>query len=254
MKRNLFAVLTLSVLLLSVPSCQNDELSTKQNPFDLTSETGDLARNKIVVISDLHFGADTSYSETVRHLPRLAQFLTEIRESATVKELVIAGDMLDEWFVPSRIDTYNGGTQEDFVRKIGSQNRLVLDVLNAIIKDGKVKVSYTPGNHDLTIPEAFVSAILPGINQARDAGKLGLGTYHPDGYPQIAIQHGHRYDFFCSPDPYSNQDLAPGSILPPGYFFTRIAVNSLTNFPSPSEITPVRSVALNSTDETQVNS
>jgi len=82
---------------------------------------------------------------------------------------------------------------------------------------------------------------------------LGLGTYHPDGYPQIAIEHGHRYDFFCSPDPYSNQDIAPGSILPPGYFFTRIAVNSVTNYPSPNEITPVRNVTLNSTDQTQVN-
>ncbi len=253
MKRNIIAVLSLSLLLLSVPSCQNSELTSTHNPFDWTSETGDLVRNKIVVISDLHFGADTSYSETVRHLPRLKQFLTEILESETVKELVIAGDMLDEWYVPSRIDTYNGKTQEEFVQKIGSQNRIVIDVLNSIIKEGKVKVSYTPGNHDLTIPEAYVSAILPGINQARDAGKLGLGTYHPDGYPQIAIQHGHRYDFFCSPDPYSNQDQAPGTILPPGYFFTRMAVNSVTNYPTASEITPVRSVTLNSTDQTQVN-
>ncbi|MBU1579491.1 MAG: metallophosphoesterase, partial [Bacteroidetes bacterium] len=33
----------------------------------------------------------------------------------------------------------------------------------------------------------------------------------------------HRYNFFCAPDPISNQDIAPGTILPPGYFFTRIA-------------------------------
>lgn len=253
MKTNKVTILALSVLLLSVLSCQDNNLSPRHNPFDQTSETDPLVRNKIVVISDLHLGADTSYSENVRHRPRLAQFLTEIRESETVKELVIAGDMLDEWYVPSRNNTYNGKTQEEFIQKIASQNKIVIDVLNGILKDGKVKVSYTPGNHDLLVPEAYVSAILPGIHQARDAGKLGLGTYHPDGYPQIAIEHGHRYDFFCSPDPYSNQDIAPGSILPPGYFFTRIAVNSVTNYPSANEITPVRSVTLNSTDQTQVN-
>ena len=253
MKRNKVATLALSVLLLSALSCQENDLSTKPNPFDLTSESDPLVRNKIVVISDLHLGADTSYSENVRHLPRLAQFLGEIRESETVKELVIAGDMLDEWYVPSRNNTYKGETQEAFIRKIASQNKIVIDVLKGIIQDGKIKVSYTPGNHDLLVPEEYVAAILPGIHQARDAGKLGLGTYHPDGYPQIAIEHGHRYDFFCSPDPYSNQDIAPGSILPPGYFFTRIAVNSVTNYPSPSEITPVRNVTLNSTDQTQVN-
>lgn len=253
MKSRQFAILALSVVLFSTLSCQKNDLLT-HNPFDGISETDELVRNKIVVISDLHLGADTTYSETVRHLQRLTQFLSEIRESETVKELVIAGDMLDEWYVPSRNDTYNGQNQEAFIRKIASQNKTVIDVLNDIIHDGNVKVSYTPGNHDLLVQGANVEAILPGINQARDFGKQGVGTYHPDGYPQIAIEHGHRFDFFCSPDPYSNQDIAPGTILPAGYFFTRIAVNSITNYPLPSEITPVRTVALNSTDDTQKNS
>jgi UDP-2,3-diacylglucosamine pyrophosphatase LpxH len=252
MKRKQITIITLSVLMLSAISCQNDDLTTN-NAFDQTTESTGLVRNKIVVISDLHLGADLSYSENVQHLPRLVQFLTEIRESETIKELVIAGDMLDEWYVPSRNDTYNGGTQEEFIRKIASVNKTVIDVLNGIIKDGNVKISYTPGNHDLIVPEAYVSEILQGIKQARDAGKLGIGTYHPDGYPQIAIEHGHRYDFFCSPDPYSNQTIASGSILPPGYFFTRIAVNSITNPPAAGDTTPVRNVTLNSTDAAQVN-
>src|SRR5665647_2770755 len=130
MKTNKVTILALSVLLLSALSCQDNNLSPKHNPFDQTSETDPLVRNKIVVISDLHLGADTSYSENVRHLPRLAKFLTEIRESETVKELVIAGDMLDEWYVPSRNNTYNGKTQEEFIQKIASQNKIVIDVLN----------------------------------------------------------------------------------------------------------------------------
>lgn len=257
MKRNKlkwWSIMTFTVLILAATSCQkNDDNSSGSgnNPFDLANGGETQVRNKIIVVSDLHLGNDLSYSECVQHLPRLAQFLTEIRESKTVKELVIAGDMLDEWYVPSRTDTYGGKTQKEFIQKIATQNKSVIDALNAIIKDGNVKVSYTPGNHDLLVQKENVELILPGINQARDNDRLGIGTYNPT--PQIAIEHSNRYDFFCSPDPYSNQSIASGTILPPGYFFTRIAVNSVTNYPATSEITPVRTVKLNSTDVTQVN-
>lgn len=250
----LFLVLSMSAATVFLASCNNDDGGkTSSNPFDVAAEnTGNLVRDKIVVISDIHLGGDTTYSECVKHLPRLKQFLTEVRESKTVKELVIAGDMLDEWYVPSRKDTYEGGTQKDFVRKIAKENKIVVDELNLIIKDKNIKVTYVPGNHDLLISEENVDDILPGVNQVRDASKPGIGTYHPDGYPQIAIEHSHRYDFFCSPDPYSNQDIAPGSIIPPGYFFARIAVNSVTNYPVVDKSLP-REVKLNSSDSEQVN-
>jgi hypothetical protein len=68
---------------------------------------------------------------------------------------------------------------------------------------------------------------------------LGLGTYSPVGYPQIAIEHGHRYNFFCAPDPISNQDIAPGTISPPGYFFTRIAaLHVAQGYPAAIDILP----------------
>jgi len=247
-------IIASALFILTATSCQKDDDGSSgsvDNPFDLANGGETQARNKIVIVSDLHLGADLSYSECVKHLPRLAEFLTEIRNSKTVKELVIAGDMLDEWYVPSRTDTYDGKTQKEFIQKIATQNKGVIDVLNGIIKDGNVKVTYTPGNHDLLVQKENVEMILPGINQARDNDRLGLGTYNPT--PQIAIEHSHRYDFFCALDPYSNQNIASGTILPAGYFFTRIAVNSVTNYPAASEITPVRTVTLNSTDDTQVN-
>jgi len=98
----------------------------------------------------------------------------------------------------------------------------VIDALNRIILGGKILVTYVPGNHDLTISADNVALILPGIHQSRDK-ELGLGTYSPADHPEVAIEHGHRYNFFCAPDPISNQDVAPGTIMPPGYFFTRIA-------------------------------
>jgi len=80
---------------------------------------------------------------------------------------------------------------------------------------------------------------------------LGLGTYSPADYPKIAIEHGHRYNFFCAPDPISNQDVAPGTIMPPGYFFTRIAaLYVIQNRPLPGDTLPVITQN-NSGDESQ---
>jgi len=247
-KKQLILSYLFTAMLMSMPiltSCDNDEKISTVNPFDETTESGEvLTRDKIVVISDVHLGNDTTYSECVKHLPLLKKFLTQVRESKTIKELVIAGDLLDEWYVPSRNDTYNGGTQKDFVKKIAQSNKIVIDELNNIIQDKKIKVTYVPGNHDLLITAENANEIFPGINQARDAGKQGIGTYHPEDYPQIAIEHCHRYDFFCAPDPYSKPNAELGSIIPPGYFFTRIAVNSVTNYPTAAERVLPRNVTL----------
>lgn len=211
----LFHVIMLSVLI----SC-NDSSDDDYEGVDPFTNGGSV-RNMIVVISDIHLGQDLSYAECNHNLQYLKNFLLRLKESPNVKELVIAGDLLDEWFIPAPINTYGNGDQSDFVQRIAQANEGVINALKSIINENKILVTYVPGNHDLTVTEANISLILPGINQARDQ-ELGLGTYSPIGYPKIAIEHGHRYNFFCSPDPFSNQDIAPGTITPPGYFFTRI--------------------------------
>lgn len=201
-------------------SCENKEaVETGLNPFS----NGGNERNQIVVISDIHLGADLAYAECNANLEALEKLLYKIKAAPNVKELVIAGDMLDEWFVPADVDTYQGKNQADFVKRIATTNKGVFDALKGILNDDKIRVTYVPGNHDLTITAANVESILPGIHQARDA-EQGLGTYCPIELPELAIEHGHRYNFFCAPDPISNQEVAPGTILPPGYFYTRIAV------------------------------
>ncbi|MFA6594457.1 MAG: metallophosphoesterase [Candidatus Buchananbacteria bacterium] len=193
----------------------------------------------IVVISDLHLGADISYAECNKNRSPLQKLLKQIGASPNVKELVIAGDLFDEWFVPATIDTYAGKDQRDFVQRIATTNKGVIDAFNDIIKAKKILVTYVPGNHDLTITAENINLILPGINQARDK-EQGLGTYSPADYPQVAIEHGHRYNFFCAPDPLSNQAVAPGTIMPPGYFFTRIAaLHVQQNYPKPGDTTLV---------------
>jgi UDP-2,3-diacylglucosamine pyrophosphatase LpxH len=209
-------------------SCDKTDSSTPViNPFS----NGGNERNMIVVMSDIHLGADLAYAECKHNLGSLEKLIKKIKASPNVKELVFAGDLLDEWFVPAPINTYQGKDQADFVQRIATANKGVVDAINSIIQEGKILVTYVPGNHDLTITEASVELIFPGINQKRDP-ELGLGTYSPIGHPEIAIEHGHRYNFFCAPDPFSNQDIAPGTILPPGYFFTRIgALHAVQGYP-----------------------
>lgn len=167
-------------------------------------------------------GADLAYSELNSNLGPLEKLLDTINASPSVKELVIAGDLLDEWFVPANVDTYKGADQSDFVMRIAENNKAAVDAFNRIIQKGIIKVTYVPGNHDLTITPENIELIFPGIHQARDP-ELGLGTYTPADFPELAIEHSHRYNFFCAPDMISNQNEANGTILPPGYFFTRIA-------------------------------
>lgn len=218
-----FAGLFFLIALFAFASCEKEKSQSFVDVFN----TGSRTRNLIVVISDMHLGANLAYVEINQNLKPLEYFLNRIKTSKNVKELVIAGDLLDEWFVPTDVDTYEGKDQADFVQRIAAVNKEVIDVLNSIIQEGTVLVTYVPDNHDLTITAKNVDLILPGINQARDKN-LGLGTYSPTGYPQIAIEHGHRYNYFCAPDPFSNQNVAPGTIMPPGYFFTRIATQHNT--------------------------
>jgi UDP-2,3-diacylglucosamine pyrophosphatase LpxH len=232
----IIAVLAISFLVFWVSYSNKTNTVTQEiDPFN----NGVVQRNLIVAISDIHLGADLAYAEINKNVDMLEKFLKRISISNNVKELVINGDMLDEWFVPADIDTYQGKDQADFVKRIAKTNQGIIDTLNYIIQDKKILVTYVPGNHDLTITRENVESILPGINQKRDK-EQGLGTYSPNDYPQIAFEHGHRYNFFCAPDPISNQNVASGTILPPGYFYTRIAaLHVVQKNPKPADTPPI---------------
>jgi len=208
----------MATVLLNCKSSDTTAPESKTDPFNIGGDE----RNLLVVISDIHLGADLSYAEINKNLGALEKFLIEVKNGKNVKELIFAGDVVDEWFIPAPMDPYQGKDQTDFVQRVKAANKGVFDVLNSIIQEGKIRVVYVPGNHDLTVTAASIESILPGITQVRDP-EQGLGTYSPTEHPKIAIEHGHRYNFFCAPDPYSNQKIAPNTISPPGYFFTRIA-------------------------------
>ena len=113
-------------------SCNKSDPDPVINPFsDGTSE-----RTMIVVMSDMHLGADLEYAECKDNRAPLENLLNQIRVSQNVKELVIAGDLIDEWYVPANVDTYAGLAQSDFVQRLALTNKGVFDALNHIIQDG----------------------------------------------------------------------------------------------------------------------
>ena len=58
-------------------------------------------RKLILCISDIHLGADDSYTETKKNREPLVKFLEQVRTAPNIRELVIGGDLIDVWFVPS---------------------------------------------------------------------------------------------------------------------------------------------------------
>lgn len=189
--------------------------------LDLNNE-----RNQIFVISDMHMGVDDAFAEINNNKQAFVDFLTKIKNSPNAAELIIAGDMFDEWFLP--MDYQMPNSLSEFHDKIVKNNKEVVDVINDMIKMGDIKVTYVSGNHDILLSESEVKRIFPGINTVSEDIQ-GLGTYITGANMEIAIEHSHRYNFFCAPDMISNRDITKNntSILPPGYFFTRIATSSV---------------------------
>ncbi|WRS27880.1 metallophosphoesterase [Oscillospiraceae bacterium MB08-C2-2] len=182
-------------------------------------EAGD-TRNKIVVISDIHIGVDDKYAENVENRPILIDFLKRLQSTKDVRELVIDGDFLDEWFLPVDYPSYTDVQQ--FYKDVIANNQGIIDELNKVADSG-IKLVYIPGNHDMTQENNILQEAIPKIVQIRDA--KGLGTYYTGDRNEIAIEHGHRYDVFSAPDTVSNVELVGNNetMLPAGYFYARYA-------------------------------
>jgi len=186
-------------------------------------ESNGAARTKTIVISDIHLGIDDAFAEDVANKPYLEQFLKRVAVTPDVKELVIAGDFLDEWYLPMEYPAYPDSNS--FYKKVADNNKNIIEALKNVMKGG-VNVVYVPGNHDMLLDARILEGLIPGIRQARDTD--GLGVYLTGG-GRIAIEHGHRYDVFSAPDSVSNQSITSGKTsLPPGYFYARYAASWVT--------------------------
>ena len=176
-------------------------------------------KNKIVVVSDLHFAVQSLFSKNVRNRPVFIEFLRRLQQTADVKELVIAGDFLDEWVLPLSYPPIKA--MPAFFRRNLAAISDVIQELKHVMEAG-IKLVYVVGNHDMNLDPAVMAEVLPGIVQPRDAA--GLCRYTTGERNEILIEHGHRYDPYSAPDSVSNSQLFQGCdfMYPPGYFYSRM--------------------------------
>ena len=179
-------------------------------------------RSKIVVVSDLHFGIDDRFAETVRNRELFVNFLQQLQQTEDVRELVIAGDFLDEWFLP--LDYTPVHDFPAFYRAVARNNEAVMAALRAVMAAG-IKLVYVIGNHDMTLTPGLLSTLLPGVVEIHDA--KGLGRYITGDREEIVIEHCHRYDPYSAPDRVSNRTLSQSdeTMYPPGYFYARMGTS-----------------------------
>jgi UDP-2,3-diacylglucosamine pyrophosphatase LpxH len=130
---------------------------------------------------------------------------------------------MDNWIVPMEEHTLNDiiPDNEAYFKSIAKAeiNRGIIEKFNQIANEGKIRLVYVPGNHDMHFSEAIFKSLIP--NGIWKGTSEGTGLYFPE--ERVVCEHGHNYDVFNAPDPLTT----PGSILPPGYFISRIYATSL---------------------------
>jgi UDP-2,3-diacylglucosamine pyrophosphatase LpxH len=163
---------------------------------------------------------------------RLAAFLQWLHPSGSVTatgapkpdvdELVLLGDIFDNWIVPHDIKP---PTMLELMR---SQNASpIVTALGSLSQ--AINVIFVPGNHDMTVTGEVLAAVLPDVS----FGGAALNKpFFSNG--RLRAEHGNGPAMFNSPDP-----LRPDG-LPLGYFISRLVAtadrNTGSHTPSTSAI------------------
>jgi UDP-2,3-diacylglucosamine pyrophosphatase LpxH len=212
---------------LTLPSTTAIEVRTTSRLLLLENDT--TTRNAMICISDIHMGDPRSVALGYCWFSKNAAALESLLDAALacpqVKQLVILGDLFDEWVVPYRLFPFDPqagvNNSRDYFLSIANAatNVNVINKLKAIASSEAVQLIYVPGNHDMLLTQDILQEIIPGVIWQGDS--TGLGHY--SFLNEIVMEHGHRYDFFNCPQPLSDQ----GHILPPGYFISRLDAEGL---------------------------
>lgn len=187
-------------------------------PTLLTPRTAHAAtRNKLVFISDLHMNVFGPYSWLNKHAIDLVQFLNTVNTREDVAELIILGDLLDDWVCP--VD-YTPQTFGDILD--ANYNNGVVPALQEVCHNKNITVAYVTGNHDMlsfkSENKEIIAKTFPEMVILSDSP--GLGAYYTED-KVIWAEHGHRYTLFNAPDTWSRS----GGHLPMGYFISRLAAS-----------------------------
>lgn len=180
-------------------------------------------QKKRIFISDIHMGTEESiqsdrpYGWLLKDRAELlTEFLNHLAQHRDLSELVIVGDLFDEWVVPyttSPVPTERKEYANQFFKIAAApQNRPIIKALCNLADTDGIHVTYVPGNHDMLMESAVIAELIPNIRPLINGS--GKGIYNAG---KIAAEHGSYYCLFNAPDTYDN----PGHNLPLGFFVAR---------------------------------
>ncbi len=191
------------------------------------------------VISDIHMNdqrsMDDKWSWFIENQPYLIEYLDNlIDHKDQYKELVLLGDLFDEEVTPLPYPTFavdgDAVSEKEYLRAIAQveENKEVLNKIKEVQSAG-IQVVYVPGNHDSGVDEDLLHEFF-GSGAMFVSDVQGLGSYISS---DMVMEHCHRYDIMCAPDPYSNIGIddvtAESAFMGIQYFTTRIAATNRYN-------------------------
>ena len=163
---------------------------------------------KRVFVSDVHMspGGHTSYEWlTDSQAAAFGDFLDYIASDPSFEELVLVGDIMDDWVYPvdTQPPTYEGIAQGAAPRP------QIIEKLRGIAQSRPV--TYLMGNHDITITKNSI----PNFGNGTCPHIIFQGSYDIDG---LWAEHGHQYDIWNSFDPKND--------IPVGHYISRLYASS----------------------------
>jgi UDP-2,3-diacylglucosamine pyrophosphatase LpxH len=175
---------------------------------------------KRIYIADIHMNAGWGETKSKKGPPyeyewlgrkeanRFAKFLEYLNDPAKIREVVILGDLMDDWVYP--VNKEPPSLQQILDASI---NKGIVRALRKLTENEKINVIYLPGNHDMGVTEDIVKANFKNM-------VFGGSTFHGSAYrtSRLRAEHGSAHTMFNAPDPIN------GSVakLPLGYFISRV--------------------------------
>ena len=173
---------------------------------------------KRIYVSDIHMNAGKGLQTGKEQHPyewlgpteakRFADFLNYLNDPNVVQEIIIIGDLMDDWVYP--VDVVPPSLESIVKAPI---NKEIVQALKKLAKNKKITVLYLPGNHDMGANIELIKKNFPGMLFGGTA--LYNSVYRTS---RLRAEHGSAYAMFNAPDAINS----PGSRLPLGYFISRV--------------------------------
>jgi UDP-2,3-diacylglucosamine pyrophosphatase LpxH len=180
---------------------------------------------KRVFISDVHMNAGWSLNPPAgKHCydwlgkaeaHDFAAFLGTLDGYSGLKDIVIIGDLMDNWVCP--VDQ-PPPTFKDIID--APVNAEIVNQLRTLCKSLDSRVFYLPGNHDMGVTKEFIQSTFPGMVFG---GTAQFNSVYRTS--RLRAEHGSAHAMFNAPDPLNS----PGKRIPLGYYISRVVATKVYN-------------------------